>query len=275
MNTEPAILVVDSATKLDERHRGAVLIAGSHGGLYPAYLAARAEVRAVVLNDAGVGLDRAGIGCLGYFDALGRPAATVGHDSARIGDGDDMAARGVISHVNQAAAGLGCAPGQAAMDCARRMRAAPPAEGRPPAYQERRFRLLAEPGAPEVWGLDSVSLVGAEDAGRILVLGSHGALLAGRPETALHGDALAAVFHDAGVGADRAGIGRLPALDARGIAAATVAADTARIGDARSMWATGVVSHVNDAAARTAGRPGMSCRDFAMAVIAHLKKALP
>ena len=48
-------VLADSATKLKEDARDAVVVCGSHGGLYPAWLAARAGVRAIVLNDAGVG----------------------------------------------------------------------------------------------------------------------------------------------------------------------------------------------------------------------------
>ena len=88
------MLVVDSITKLGPDARGEVAIAASHGGVYPAYLAAAAGLRGVVLHDAGIGLDEAGVGCLAYLDALGIPAATVAHTSARIGDGADLARRG-------------------------------------------------------------------------------------------------------------------------------------------------------------------------------------
>ncbi len=268
---EIPILVADTVTKLDERHAGSVLIAGSHGGVYAGYCAAKARVRGVILNDAGVGKDQAGIGSLAYFDRLGRPAAVVAHDSARIGDGRDMAGRGVISHVNQTAAGLGCAAGQPARDCAAAMRRAPAPSGDVPVYEEARFPLRAEPGEPEVWGVDSVSLVTPEDDGRIVIGASHGALLAGKPDSALRVSPLAAVFNDAGVGADRVGISRLPTLDGRGIAAATVAAASARIGDARSMWESGVISHVNESAAALGCAAGMSCREFAETVIAKHK----
>ncbi len=268
------ILVADTVTKLDESHRNAVLIAGSHGGVYAGYCAAKAGVRAVILNDAGVGKDHAGIGSLDYFDGLGRPAATVAHISARIGDGADMAGRGMISHVNKTAAALGCAWGQHVAECAEKMRAAPPAVGTPPVYEEARFVLRNEPGEPEVWGLDSISLVKREDEGRIIVGASHGALLAGKPDSALKASPLAAVFNDAGVGADGVGITRLPVMDQRGIAGATVAADSARIGDARSMWETGVISHVNDTAAGLGARPGMTCRLFVETIIEANRKAV-
>jgi hypothetical protein len=110
-----------------------------------------------------------------------------------------------------------------------------------------------------------------EDAGRILIIGSHGALHGGRPESALQVDALAAVFHDAGVGADRIGTSRLPVLARRGIAAATVAGDSARIGDGRSLWASGVLSHVNATAAALGAAPGMSTGQFADRICAAQK----
>ena len=55
---------------------------------------------------------------------------------------------------------------------------------------------------------------------------------------------------------------RLPALDARGIAAATVAAASARIGDARSTYEDGILSRVNRGAAALGIAPGISAREF-------------
>jgi hypothetical protein len=79
-------------------------------------------------------------------------------------------------------------------------------------------------------------------------------------------DAAAAVFHDAGVGIERAGISRLPVLGVRGIPAATVDGSTARIGDGRSLWDSGVLSFVNAPAAALGARPGMRVQDFVAAV---------
>jgi len=253
------ILVTDSITRL-EAPRGKVIVAASHGAIYAAYLAAKAAARAVILNDAGVGRDAAGIGGLGYLENFGLPAATIAHDSARIGDGADMLARGRISHANAPARALGVAPGQSCRDAAERLRGAPEFGRTVPDIEETRSRLHA--GPPPVWAVDSASLVLPEDAGAIVITGSHGGLLGGRPETALKVDARAALYSDAGVGMDEAGISRLPALAARGIAAATVSAASARIGDAKSIYQDGVISHVNAVAAAAGARPGMTARDF-------------
>lgn len=254
------ILLLDSVTRLDERHRGKVLVAGSHGGVYAAYLAALGQLRGVILNDAGVGKDQAGIGGLNYLDEAGIAAATISHLSARIGEGPDMMDRGVISHANKRAIALGCRPGMACAECAALLMTGDIPILPPPEKQEGRFLLSAEPGAPEVLGIDSNSLVLPEDRDRILITGSHGQVLGGKPETALKYDAVAAVYNDAGRGIDDAGISRLPALDARGIAAATVSHDSARIGDARSTYEDGIVSALNETAANTGAKTGNTTR---------------
>jgi hypothetical protein len=261
MPAAPApILTADSITRIGAEARGAVVVNGSHGGVYAAYLAAKLGVAAAIFCDAGVGREGAGIAGLEYLAQLAIPAAAVGHLTARIGDGTDMMARGVVTQVNRPAAALGCRAGAACGDAARVLAQAPATAREPPPALESVFLLIAEP--PAVWALDSAAAVGPEHVGTIVVTGSHGGLLGGRPETALKYDALAALFNDAGIGVDEAGVGRLPALDARGIAAATVAAASARIGDARSTYEDGILSRVNARAAALGLAPGCSARDF-------------
>src|SRR5260221_1135235 len=101
------IETADSITRIGDEANGAVVVNASHGGIYAAYLAAKLHAAAAIFNDAGIGKDRAGIGGLDYLDALGIAAATIGHDTARIGDGADMLARGIITHPNALAAALG------------------------------------------------------------------------------------------------------------------------------------------------------------------------
>lgn len=256
------VVVAESVTELGPEVRGAVLVAGSHAGVIAAYYAARAGARAAILNDAGVGKDAAGVAGLAYLDAIGMAAAAVAHASARIGDGADTLERGVVSRVNASAAACGVTPGMTCRDAAARLRAAPAPRGDPPPYSEGRCLVRAGEAAREIWALDSVGMLEAADAGRVLLIGSHAALHGGRIESALAVPAHACAFHDAGNGA--AGVTRLPALAARGIPAVAVDGATARIGDGRSMWETGIVARVNDAAARIGAAPGMTAREFAL-----------
>ena len=262
------ILIADSITRAGPNAAGAVIVNGSHGGVYAAFLAAKLSAAAVIFNDAGVGHDRAGIAGLDYLQELGIAAATVGHDTARIGDGADMMSSGIITHANKLAAALGVQSRQWCRDAAVKLQQTRRTEHIPPEALEGRYLLV--PAAPQVWALDSASLVLPEHRSTIVVTGSHGGLLGGNPETALKYDVLGVLFNDAGIGKDEAGVSRLPALDTRGIAAATVAATSARIGDARSTYDDGVVSRLNTRAATLGLREGASAQDF----VATLRRAL-
>jgi hypothetical protein len=242
------VLVSHSVTTLDSSATGRVVVAGSHCGLFAAYVAASAGARAVILNDAGVGRDEAGIGGLRWLADLGIPAASTDYRTARIGDGIDSIHRGIISFANEIAVALGCHAGQRVIDAAALLDArAPRVEADIPARHEGRHSIRrphdsAPAGGIPVCAVDSVSLVSRDDADAIVMCGSHGALLGGDPATALPHDVHAVVFNDAGGGIDDAGFTRLPALDARRIPAATVHAFSARIGDGRSTYHDGIVS---------------------------------
>ena len=247
----PALIVVaDSVTALPAQARGAVLVTGSHGGLVAARYASSAGVRSAMFNDAGRGKDDAGIAGIVALDDVGMAAAAVAHTSARIADAADTLARGIVSFVNAHCAALGVVAGLRCDEAAERLRRAEPPSGRLPPPRESRVTLVERRrGQAAIVGLDSIGAVEPQDAGTVLVIGSHGALHGRDPASALRVAAAGAFFHDAGGGCEDAGYSRLPVLDGRGIAAATVDHRSARIGDARSMWMTGMLSRVNGAAA--------------------------
>ena len=93
------------------------------------------------------------------------PAATVGHETARIGDGADMMAHGIIAHANAFAASLGVVPANPARmppTCCNRRE---PTDCAPPEAIEAAFLLISE--EPQVWALDSASLVLPEHRTRL------------------------------------------------------------------------------------------------------------
>ena len=264
----PGVVLADSVTKPTEAWIGAVLVSASHGGVYAAYCAAKAGVRAMILNDAGRGKDDAGIGGAVWCDTLGLAYAAIDTMSARIGNAEDMNARGVISTVNTIARSLGVAPGQSVAEASRLLTAAPTVTADIPDYEEARTDLPPGPSGRHIVLADSASLIGPQDVGQVIVCGSHGGMLGTDPKTALKVDGFAAFYNDAGGGADGAGFTRLPALDDRGIAAGTVAAMSARIGDGRSTYEDGILSRVNETAKRLGGAEGMALKDFAQRLIA-------
>lgn len=256
-DTEPVL--ADSVTKAGDGARGRVMVTGSHGGIYAAYLARKTGCRAAIFNDAGVGLDNAGVGGLAWLEPQGMAAAAVDHTSAEIGNAAQMLKQGRISHVNVVALGLGLSPDMSCQAAARLLSTAGMPHGPCPDIKEGREVLMPQGAARQLILVDSAGLVRPDDAGQVIVTGSHGALFGGDPANALKADAFLALFNDAGGGI---GTTRLPALEARCIAAVTVAAASARIGDAHSTWKDGIISTINPAAARLGAYEGMPARDL-------------
>jgi hypothetical protein len=108
----PPLFLVDSAALITSAMSGAVVVTGSHGGDSAAGFALTARPHLVVFNDAGGGLDNAGISGLRLLQDAGIAAATVAHSSARIGHASSTWDEGVINHVNDFARTLGLSPGQ-------------------------------------------------------------------------------------------------------------------------------------------------------------------
>lgn len=264
------VVVAPTITKLPEGVAGAVLVTGSHGGVYPGALALKAQVRALVFHDAGIGRDAAGVASLAVLESHGVAACAISFLTARVGDTADMMARGRVSLANTTAAALGVVAGMPCVVAAAQLRGAAWRRVAAPAAVEGRV-VEHRPGSVRPLVLiDSAALVdAAADRGAVIVTGSHGGLVGGDAAMALRAEGFAAAFHDAGIGVDRAGIGRLAALEGRGIAGITVAAASARIGDARSVFADGVISAANQTAQRLGAIVGEPAAPALLAWIRH------
>lgn len=259
---EDTIRWMDTVTKLDHKYAGRVVVAGSHGGEFAAYCAARAQVRAIIFNDAGVGKEAEGVYALSYFDRLGVPGATTSHLLSRIGDGNDNFENGVISHVNETAVKIGCAVGQRAKDCANNMLAASAFAYEVPPKAESRTIIPGSGGRPDVVVIDSLALLKPEDAQSIMVAGSHGALLPTDERLLLNGDALGVLFCDAGFGKEGIGIRRIQKLDEFNKPGASVSITSARIGNGMSVLESGIISFVNKTAVGHGAHVGMTAREY-------------
>lgn len=260
--TAPWLCRVDSINYVTPDHHGRVILSGSHGGLYSAFKGLSVAPRGLVLNDAGSGLKDAGIAALAEGDRIAVAVATIAHTSARIGDADDMARRGIVSRANRAAQAAGIVPGMACTEALTRLSRLAPGTAAPRTIKEHRSEISCAAGAEPVVCIDSASLIQPEDKGRIILTGSHGGLIGGDPSKAINVACRFVAFNDAGGGCDDAGIGRLGPLDLRGIAAVTVSHRSAEIGNGVSTLERGVVSHANAAARRLGAGAGMRLRDF-------------
>lgn len=266
------VVILDSITQADHLCKDAVIVAASHGGLYAAWLAAQSQPRAVILNDAGIGYERAGVAGVEALADFGIAAAAVEAQTCCIGQGADMYARGRISVPNRRARDLGVVSGQAVAEAARLMRAARPGDASRFGISESRRSFAMAPGQ-DVLLIDSLSLLRPDDAGRIVITGSHGGLLGGRADAVPPVPTQLIVFNDAGFGADRAGVSRLFYLQDSGLAALTVSHLSARIGDAASQLETGVISSVNDRARVSGFVPGKRLCDALISTAARVSRA--
>jgi len=256
------IELLDSITDATDATIGKVVVSGSHGGMYPAAVASLAGARAVLFSDAGIGLEQAGIAGVLELADVGMAAAAVDCNTCHIGSASDTLERGVISAVNSVAVSLGLVVGMSIKSAVELLaKAEGPRALLDPHAESRQTAVVGGRGV-SIELLDSASLVGPKDAGKIVITGSHGGLIGGDPARAIKAPVRIAVFNDAGFGADHIGSTRLPALDAQGIAAVTVSCQTARIGDAASALETGVISAVNQAAQTQGACIGMPLVDW-------------
>lgn len=112
-----------------------------------------------------------------------------------------------------------------------------------------------------VLAVPTVTKLGPETAGSVVVGGSHAAIFT--TYLTLAAGARAAIQHDAAFGRDRAGIAGLAWAEQFGFAMAAVDARTARIGDGADMLERGIISAVNRHAAACKLEPGMACSEAA------------
>lgn len=249
-------MVVDGVVNLPPEANVGVVVGGSKATDYAAYFSAKGSARAAIYHDCGIGRDEAGVRGLPWADQHGMAKAAVAADSARVGDAADMLKRGIISRANKLAARCGVENGQTVAQAVGLLKSAPwPHDANVEAPVERRTFIHG------VLCIGSVSLGTSEDTGLVVASGSHGGVTAA-PMTRAFRPCLV-FFNDAGFGADRAGAASLPILDSDGIAAATVAADSARIGDGKSTLTQGVISAVNETAYGLGVRVGETALDVA------------
>ena len=116
------IVIADSATSITKDNKNDIVVNGSHCGtnIAPDYILPNGA-RGSIGNDAGIGLENAGIASLAFLDQHGIPAAAVAAMSAEIGVGQSTYNEGVISAVNEVAKKMGVTVGMSAKEAADKM----------------------------------------------------------------------------------------------------------------------------------------------------------
>lgn len=271
------VTLADSVTSIQPGSIRDVCVVGSHCGANVGPYAIHGGVVGLIGNDAGGGLDGAGIATIMWLDTHGIPAAAVDCMTAEIGVARTTWETGVISVVNKGARALGVEVGMAAQEAARRMVDAAVTEDTTSektatdAIAEKRSstgtgpdsppREVAARGTTRIILIDSAGSFSPDMAGAIAVDGSHFGANTGR--MALDAGLRGRIGNDAGVGLNNAGIRGLQVMEEAGFPAAAVASSSARIGSSTSTWTTGVISACNDPARRMGIQPGMPAQTAA------------
>jgi uncharacterized protein YunC (DUF1805 family) len=251
------IIIANSATSIDENNRNDVVVDGSHFGLNVGQMALKAGVLGMIGNDAGLGLEDAGIAGLKFLEKLAIPAAAVSSMSARIGDGTSTYEEGTISAANDVAKKIGIKIGISAKEAADKMFVA--------ALQmmkEGKQRIVKTFGKSRLIIVDTTSDVNEGNSNDIIITGSHSGKNSGEYLSSLNIKGV--IGNDGGMGKENAGIAGLQILEECGIPAATVSAMSAKIGNGTSTYERGKISAVNESAKKlgiTASMPAKEAAD--------------
>ena len=116
------IVVANSATSVSEDNKNDIVVDGSHCGanIAPDYMLP-SGARGMIGNDAGLGLENAGVASLKTLEEHGIPAAAVAAMSAEIGVGQSTYDDGIISAANEVARKMGVTVGMSAKEAADKM----------------------------------------------------------------------------------------------------------------------------------------------------------
>jgi hypothetical protein len=260
MNLPEGVIILDSLGDIQPDNTSPILVCASHcgdNGTFARKLNS-CHVKAVFLNNAGIGKNQAGISGLPYYEAANILACAVDNFSAGIGVARDTWESGIISHINKIAEKAGICPGdtvQKAVDLISRnfIKTSIIQENIENLQDNRLYisnlesnlhkqtRIQTE--GSNITITDSITFLNENNAGEIVVCGSHGGISAGHYAKKHHLKAV--FFNDAGIGKNNAGIKSLDYLDDAGIIACTVDCMSAEIFNGQDTFENGIISVCN------------------------------
>ena len=258
----PRVVVADSVSYGANRLTNEdVLLAASYAGKASLVFALRRGLRGVIAHEAGVGLSQAGISGLVLCEEFAIPAAAVATMEAGLSHGASMiSAR--ITHSNVRASELGIRSGMRAFEAGLLMLKSEAGKVvDAPDVVDTRLHLVSKVAAGSVYATDSTFSIKEQMPRATICGGSHCARVFA--ESILKIRPSGAIANDAGMGLNKTGVEGLSILDDYGIAAASVAALSARIGSGLSTYEDGVISACNLVAEKKGVRLGMPCKKAA------------
>ncbi|MEI6752738.1 MAG: hypothetical protein WCK78_06175 [Paludibacter sp.] len=264
MELPEAVILLDSLGDVQPDNTSPILVCASHcgdNGTFARKLK-NCHVKAVFLNNAGIGKNQAGISGLSHYEAENILACAVDHNSAEIGVSRDTWESGIISHSNTLAEETGIQPGDSVQEAvARIINSFAPTSS---TQENENFESLTNEkkdstskvdlkkqiqtqiDGVSITVTDSITFLNESNAGDIVVCGSHGGVSAGH--YAQKHRLKAVFFNDAGIGKNNAGIKSLESLSDAGILACTVDCMSAEIFNGQDVLDNGIISVCNQLA---------------------------
>jgi predicted esterase YcpF (UPF0227 family) len=256
------VILLDSLGDLSPDNTSQILVCGSHCGDNGTFAKKLKDcnVKAVFLNNAGIGKNQAGISGLPFYAIEGIIACAVDNYSAEIGVARDTWELGIISHTNYLAEKLEIeiddSVKQAVYKILSVMHQSSLAQKelntefivheKKDTNAELKKQTQIHIDGVNVTVTDSITFLNESNAGDIVVCGSHGGVSAGHYA---HKHRLKAVFfNDAGIGKNNAGIKSLDFLSDSGILACTVDCMSAEIFNGQDALDNGIISVCNQLA---------------------------
>ncbi len=261
MNLPEGVILLDSLGDLQPDNTSPILVCASHcgdNGTFARKLK-NCRVKAIFLNNAGIGKNQAGISGLSHYAAENILACAVDHNSAEIGVAADTWESGIISHTNTLAAEFGILVGDTVKNAVAKIihlidfpSSTPKNKNLESLVNEKKENSsnvdLKKQTQTQLNGVsitvtDSITFLNESNAGDIVVCGSHGGVSAGH--YAQKHRLKAVFFNDAGIGKNNAGIKSIDSLSDAGILACTVDCMSAEIFNGMDTFENGIISVCN------------------------------
>jgi len=264
MELPEAVILLDSLGDLQPDNASPILVCASHCGDNGTFArkVKNCHVKAVFLNNAGIGKNQAGISGLSHYEAENILACAVDHNSAEIGVARDTWESGIISHTNRLSEDAGIQPGDSVQEAVAKIIniIAPTCS----THENENFESLTNEkkdstskvdlkkqvqtqiDGVSITVADSITFLNENNAGDIVVCGSHGGVSAGEYAQKRHLKAV--FFNDAGIGKNNAGIKSLESLSDAGILACTVDCMSAEIFNGQDILDNGIITVCNQLA---------------------------
>ena len=264
MELPKGVILLDSLGDLQPDNSNPILVCGSHcgdNGTFARKLK-NCHVKAVFLNNAGIGKNLAGISGLAHYEAENILACAVDHYSAEIGVANDTWESGIISHTNTMAEDAGIQIGKSVKDAVARiinLMDLPTSTQKNKNFEslineekensckvDLKKQIQTQIDGVSIAVTDSITFLNESNAGDIVVCGSHGGVSAGEYAQKRHLKAV--FFNDAGIGKNSAGVKSLESLSDAGILACTVDCMSAEIFNGQDILDNGIITVCNQLA---------------------------